>query len=163
VRDFTGPYQAGWFDYFQAGTFTSFLFGNRGNINNNSWGPFIYKKSGMVASTFLYDETYGGYSSAVVKTTLGIWNYASFPGMQTAIGLPISGTASNHYMMRDCCGLGYGGFPNSMGTVYLGHASLWGYAGPWGAGSSVDGSGNFIQTTADPLVSGTNQYMIFVK
>lgn len=163
VKNFTQPYQAGWFDYFQSATYTSFLFGNRANVNNNSWGPFIYKKSGLNSQTFLYSETFAAYTSSVVKTTLSIFNSSSYPGMQSVTGLPISGTAANHYMLRDCCGLGYGGYPNGFSTVYLGHVDLWAYAGPWGAGSTTDGSGNYIQTTADPKVSGTNQYMIFVK
>lgn len=163
VKDFTQPYQAGWFDYFQAGTFTSFLFGNRGNVNDNSWGPCIYKKSGLSSPTFLYNEALGSYTSSVVKTTLAIWNSSSYPGMQSVTGLPISATAANQYLLRDCCGLGYGGFPNGMGTVYIGDASLWAYAGPWGAGSTTDGSGNYIQTTGNSLIAGTNQYMIFVK
>lgn len=163
VKDFSQPYQAGWFDYFQAGTYTSFLFGNRGNVNNNSWGPFIYKISGLSSPTFLYNEAIASYTNSVVKTTLSTWNYSSFPGMQSVTGLPISGTAANHYMLRDCCGLGYGGFPNGMSTVYIGHPELWTHAGPWGAGSTTDGSGNYIQTTGNPLIAGTNQYMIFVK
>jgi len=162
VNNFTQPYQAGWFDQFQTTTFTSFLFGNRGNVNNNSWGPFIYKRSGLI-STFLYNEIIFAPTASVIKTTTSVWNYTSFPGMQTVVGLPTSGTVSNQYCMRDCCGLGYGGFANGFVTTYIGDAGLWGYAGPWGAGSSVDGSGNYIQTTANALISGTNQYMIFVK
>ena len=163
VKDFTQPYQAGFFQNFQSGGFTSYLYGNRGNINNNSWGPFIYKRSDIVANTFLYVDSLITPTSGVVKTTLEIWNYSGFPGMQSVNGLSVSGTVANHYLMRDCCGLGYGGFPNSMQTTYIGDVSLWSYAGPWGAGSTIDGTGNFIQTTADPRISGTNQYMIFVK
>lgn len=164
VKNFSQPYQLGFWETFLNCEFTSFLFGNRGNINNNSWGPFIYKRSGINDfNTFMSSESLQYYTSSVVKTTTEIWNYTGFPGMQSVNGYPISGTQNNQYMMRDCCGLGYGGFPNYMNTVYLGHPDLWGYAGPWGAGSSTDGSGNFVQTTADPKVSGTNQYMIFVK
>lgn len=163
VKDFSQPYQAGWYQYFQTSAYTSFMFGNRANVNNNSWGPYIYKRSGISSTTFLYSESISGPTYTTVKSTLAIGNYSSPPGMQSATGLPISGTAANHYMMRDCCGLGYGAFPNGMQTVYIGHPDLWAYAGPWGAGSSVDGSGNYIQTTGNSLIAGTNQYMIFVK
>jgi len=163
VKDFTQPYQAGWYQYFQTSVYTSFLFGNRANVNNNTWGPYVYKKSNLNSSTFLYTESLAYPTYTTVKITLSIGNFSSPPGMQTVTGLPISGTASNQYLLRDCCGLGYGGFPNGMQTTYIGHPDLWAYAGPWGAGSSVDGSGNYIQTTGNPLIAGTNQYMIFVR
>lgn len=167
VKDFTQPYQAGWFQWFQNGTyqssFTSFIFGNRANVNNNSWGPYIYKKSGLASASFLNTESLAYPTYTTVKSTLAIGNFSSPPGMQTVTGLPFSGTAANHYLLRDCCGLGYGAFPNGMQTVYLGHPDLWAYAGPWGAGSGVDGSGNYIQTTGNALIAGTNQYMIFVR
>ena len=164
VKDYTQPYQLGLWQNFLNCNFTSFLFGNRTNINNSAWGPFIYKKSGISNfNTFMTSEAVQSYTSTVIKTTTATWNYTAFPGMQGVNGFPASGTAINQYMMRDCCGLGYGGGPNNMITTYLGDASLWGYAGPWGAGSTTDGSGNFIQTNANPLLGGTNQYMIFVK
>jgi hypothetical protein len=163
VKDYTQPYQLGWWQYFLAPTFTSVLFGNRLNINNSQWGPFIYKTYNINFNTWMTLESIQNYSHTVIKTTPSTWNYTSFPGMQVVNGFAASGTTANHYLFRDCCGLGYGGFMNGFTTAYLGDGSLWGYAGPWGAGSSIDSSGNFIQTNANPLLGGTNQYMIFIK
>jgi hypothetical protein len=160
VKDFSQPYNIGLWKNFLDCNFTSFIFGNRSNINNNAWGPFIYKVYDITNfNTFMTSDSVQIYTKGVIKTTTSIFNSTAFPGMQTINGY----ATQSHFVMRDCCGPGYGGFSTYFGTAYTGHVDLWAYAGPWGAGSSTDGSGNFIQTTADPKVSGTNQYMIMVK
>ena len=165
VRDFTQPYQAGWGQYWKTSTsFTSFIFGNRKNINNNTWGPFIYKWSGITYSTFMDSDTLQTYSASVVQSNTSIYNTTAFPGMQGVIGFATTGTSGKNYYMRDCCGYsGFGGNPNSLATTYINDPTLWYYSGPWGAGSSNIAGGDFVQTTASANVGGTNQYMIYVK
>lgn len=166
VNDFSQAYQAGWWPYWNGNaTFTSFIFGNRANINNNTWGPFVYKRYGFDYTTFTTSDTQQGPSTAVLKSNAAVYGDTGFPGMQSAIGFAASGTASNFYYMRDCCGFaGYGGFATNMNTVYCGAAFY--YSGPWCGGADVDGSGNFLNNTyvANGLTfGGTNQYMIMVK
>ena len=168
VKDYTQPYQSGWYTKWHAAskTFTEFILGNRLNINNSQWGPFIYKYNlGPNYSTFIGTDTQQSYGRSLIKSDLTVFNSSSLPGMQGAVGFYLTGTTNNIYYFRDCCGFstGYGGKPNSLSTTYLGHASLWWYAGPWGAGSSTDANGNFIQTTASNQQGGTNQYMIMVR
>ena len=166
VKDFTQPYQAGWGQYWKNSTsFTSFVFGNRKNINNNTWGPFIYKWNGITYSTFMDSDTLQTYSASVVTSNTSVYNTAAFPGMQGVIGFATTGTAGKNYFMRDCCGYSdsYGGRPNSLATTYVNDASLWYYSGPWGAGSSNIAGGDFVQTTGNTNYGGTNQYMIYVK
>jgi hypothetical protein len=167
VKDFTQAYQAGWWTYWHATsrTFTEFIFGNRANINNNAWGPFIYKRFDISYTTFLTSDTQQGASTSTLKSNTAVYGTDSFPGMQGAIGYPVTGTSSNIYYMRDCCGFaGYGGVPTSMVTTYCG-ANFY-YAGPWCGGSTTDGSGNFENNTyvSNGLThGGTNQYMIMVR
>lgn len=167
VKDFSQPYNSGWYSkwHSQSKTFTEFLLGNRLNINNNQWGPFIYKYVVNYSNLITSDTQQSPASRTLIKYDLSVFNSTSLPGMQGQIGFPATGTTNNIYYFRDCCGwsASYGGRPNSFGTLYLGHATLWAYAGPWGAGSSTDGSGNFIQTTASVQQGGTNQYMIMVR
>jgi hypothetical protein len=166
VKDFSQAYQLGWWTYFNGNaTFTSFIFGNRANINNNAWGPFIYKRFDLNYTTFTTSDTQQGGSTAVLKSNTSVYGNADFPGMQSAIGYPTTGTTNNIYYMRDCCGFsGYGGVATSMVTTYCG-ANFY-YAGPWCGGSTTDGSGNFQNGTyvSNGLTyGGTNQYMIMVK
>lgn len=166
AKDFSQAYQLGWYTLFNGyATFTEFIFGNRANINNNAWGPFVYKRSGLDYTTFTTSDTQQGASTTVLTSNLAVYGQADFPGMQGAIGFPITGTSSNFYYMRDCCGFaGYGGTPTSMVTTYCG-ADFY-YAGPWCGGSTTDGSGNFLNGTfvSNGLTyGGTNQYMIMVK
>lgn len=165
IKNFTQPYQAGWWQYWDGNaTFTSIIIGNRLNINNNLWGPFIYKYSGLTYSGFMYNDTQQSYTRTVLKYDTTVFNYTSPPSMQAAIGFPTTGTTNKVYYARDCCGFaGYGGLPNAFNTTYINHATLWYYAGPWGAGSTTDGSGNFTQTTGNTNYGGTNQYMIMVR
>lgn len=167
VNDFTQAYQAGWWQYWNGNsTFTEFIFGNRANINNNAWGPFVYKRSGLNYTTFTTSDTQQSASSTVLKSNAAVYgDINGLPGMQGAIGFPISGTGSNIYYMRDCCGFsGYGGAPTAMNTTYC--AATFYYSGPWCGGSTTDGSGNFLNGAyvANGLTfGGTNQYMIMVR
>lgn len=166
VQDFSQAYQAGWFSTWNGtATFTSFLFGNRGNINNNSWGPFIYKVSGIDYSTFFNSDTEQGYTNSTIKSDLSVYGTTDYPGMQGRVGFTTTGTNNNLYYLRDCCGFaGYGGYPTFMSTVYCGAGFY--YSGPWCGGSGTDGSGNFLSnpyTVGGLTFGGTNQYMIFVK
>jgi hypothetical protein len=165
VKSFTAPYQAGWGQYWKdSASFTSFLFGNRSNVNNNSWGPFVYKWSNITYSTFMNSDTLQTYTGTVIQTNTSVFNSTAFPGMQGVTGFATTGTTNKNYFLRDCCGYaGYGGNPNAMVTTYINDPTNWAYSGPWGAGSSTDGSGNFTQTTGSTNYGGTNQYMIYVK
>jgi|688.fasta_scaffold01731_19 hypothetical protein len=166
VKDFSQAYQLGWFTYFYNNTtFSSFIFGNRGNYYNNTWGYFIYKRFGFTYNDLMNSDTQQGASASTLQSNTSVYGDSGFPGMQSAIGFATSATSSNFYYMRDCCGFaGYGAYPTSMVTTYCG-ANFY-YAGPWCGGSSTDGSGNFL---ANSYVSngltygGTNQYMIMVK
>lgn len=168
VKDFTQAYQTGWWMYWNtfSCTFTSFIFGNRLNLYNNKWGPYVFKQSNITYSTFLNTDTNQGYTTSVLKYDLSVQSVSQYPGMQSSIGYPITGTFYDNYFLRDCCTPsvgGYGGNPTGMTTVYCGSSSPGiGYSGPWCAGSSYDGSGNFNQTGSGGY-GGTNQYMIMVK
>jgi hypothetical protein len=166
VKDFSQAYQAGWWTYWNGNaTFTEFIFGNRANINNNAWGPFVYKRFGLDYTTFTTSDTQQGASSTVLQSNAAVYGQTDFPGMQGAVGFPITGTSNNVYYMRDCCGFaGYGATPTTMVTTYCGAAFY--YAGPWCGGSTTDGSGNFLNGTyvSNGLTfGGTDQYMIMVR
>jgi hypothetical protein len=170
ISDFTQAYQAGWYTLWHGeSTFTEYIFGNRANINNNSWGSFVYKVSLSSYTTFITSDTQqSGSAYSTLKSDTGVYGSTSFPGMQGAIGYPVTGTANNLYYMRDCCGFsGYGGVATSMVTTYCGNDSVVYYSGPWCGGSSTDGSGNFLSgtylTAGGNRYGGTNQYMIMVR
>ena len=171
VTNFTQAYQAGWWTWWNpnGATFTEFIFGNRANINNNAWGSFIYKRSGLNYTTFTTSDTQQGGAYTTLRSDLNVYGSASPPGMQTAIGFPITGTAANIYYMRDCCGFssGLGGVPTALLTTYCGSDAVWPYAGPWCGGNATDGSGNFLSgtyvTAGGNRYGGTNQYMIMVR
>ena len=171
IKDFSQAYQSGWWNYWNnnGSTFTSYIFGNRANINNNTWGSFVYKAYGFNYTTFTTSDTLQGIpATSVLKTDISVYGQTNFPGMQSAVGFPVSGTTSNIYFMRDCCGLaGYGGGATGMATAYCGSDSGLGYSGPWCGGSSTDGAGNFFSgtylTAGSNRYGGTNQYMIMVK
>lgn len=169
VNDFTQAYQAGWYTYWHpySATFTEYIFGNRTNLLTNGWGPFIYKVSLSSYTTFMTSDTQqSGSAYTTLKSDTNVYGSTSFPGMQGAIGFPVTGTANNIYYMRDCCGFaGYGGTPTSMVTTYCSNGSVQFYCGPWCNGSSVDGSNNFIQggSSSATNTGGTNQYMIMVR
>lgn len=166
VTDYARPYQAGWWQYWHGNsTFTNFIFGNRNNVNDNSWGPFIYKNSALNYTTFMTSDTQQSGTKTVLASNTLVFNSTSYPGMQNAIGFPVTGTTNKIYYMRDCCGFSaaYGGQPNKMNTTYINHPTNWASAGPWGATNAIDGEGNYIQTTGNTNYGGTPQYMIMVK
>ena len=171
VKDFNQAYQSGWFEIWHnmGLTFTDYIYGNRSNINNNTWGSFVYKVGISNYTTFMGSDTQqSGSSYTTLKSGVGVYQWTSFPGMQGAIGYPITGTLNNLYYMRDCCGFsGYGGTPTYMSTTYCGSDSVLAYSGPWCGGSSTDGSGNFLSgtylTAGNNRYGGTNQYMIMVR
>jgi hypothetical protein len=166
VTNYSQAYQAGWYSYWHGyATFTSYIFGNRANINNNNWGPFVYKVSNINYTTFLTSDTQQSYTNSTIQSNTSVYGTSAFPGMQGAVGYAATGTNNNIYYMRDCCGYaGYGAYPTYMNTVYCG-ADFY-YSGPWCGGSTQDGSGNFQNGSYDAngkRFGGTNQYMIMVK
>lgn len=170
VTDFTQAYQAGWGARFHnnGATFSEWIFGNRANVNNNAWGPFIYKRSNFNYTTFYTSDTQQSADYTTLKSNTSVYGSALPPGMQSAIGFAATGTANNIYYMRDCCGFSsYGGTPTGMNTTYCGSDSVVYYAGPWCGGSSSDGNGNFLNnvsvTGGGNIYGGTNQYMIMVR
>lgn len=167
VKDYSQAYQLGWWTYFNGyTTFSSYIFGNRNNINDSTWGPFIYKMTISSYSTFTTSDTQQSGTSSTLKYNTSVYGSTSFPGMQGAIGYPITGTSNNIYYMRDCCGFaGYGGYATYMATTYCSNNDVQFYCGPWCNGSSTDGSGNFVQggSSSATNTGGTNQYMIMVK
>lgn len=170
VKDFSQAYQIGWLTYFDGNaTFSSYMFGNRSNKNNNAWGYFIYKVDISSYSTFTTSDTQQAPSAtSTLKSDTNVYTWTSFPGMQGAIGFCTTGTTNNIYYMRDCCGFSdYGGKPTAMNTTYCASDSVLAYSGPWCGGSTTDGNGNFeAGTTTTPggyKYGGTNQYMIMVK
>lgn len=170
IKDFTQAYQLGWWQYFNGYTsFTSYIYGNRSNLFNNTWGSFIYKATLSSYATFITSDTQQSASTySVLKSDINVQSSTTFPGMQQAIGYPVTGTANNNYYMRDCCGYSsYGGTPTFMQTTYCGVSDVYvNSPGPWCGGSSTDGSGNFLSgtyTVGSYKYGGTNQYMIMVK
>lgn len=170
VKDFSQAYQAGWGSIWHStsATFSSFIYGNRNNINDNTWGYFIYKGNINYTNLLTSDTQQSFVSTTTLKSNTAVYGSTSFPGMQGQIGYPTTGTTNNNYYMRDCCGYAsYGGSPTFMQTTYCGSDVSPYISGPWCGGSNTDGSGNFLSgssTTAGGRVyGGTNQYMIMVK
>jgi hypothetical protein len=164
VSDFNQAYQAGWAIWNGTSTFTSFLFGNQRTNYDSTWGPFIYKVSGIDYNTFYNSDTQQGYSNSTIKSDTSIYGTAAFPGMQGAVGYATTGTSNNLYYMRDCCGYAtYGGAPTQMTTTYCG-ANFY-YAGPWCSNNNttngVYDNNTFVSNGL--LYGGVSQYMIFVK
>lgn len=171
VTDFTQAYQAGWYTKWHGqSTFTEYIYGNRANINTNVWGSFVYKVTLSSYTNLITSDTQQSAASyTTLKSDTGVYGSVTFPGMQGAIGFPVSGTTNNLYYMRDCCGFttSYGGTPTAMGTTYCGSDTVVYFSGPWCGGSSTDGSGNFLSgtylTAGGNRYGGTNQYMIMVR
>jgi hypothetical protein len=166
INDHSQSYQLGWGEIWDSAgaTFTSFIFGNQRTSVENSWGPFVYKVSGINYSTFFGSDSQQGYSNSTIKSDTSVYGSSSYPGMQGAVGYTTTATNNNFYYMRDCCGFaGYGGFPNQMVTTYCG-ANFY-YSGPWCGGSTTTGSvyDNNTFISQGLTYGGTNQYMIMVK
>lgn len=170
VGTYTTAYQLGWGTLFHpyGATFSEWIYGNRANINNYSWGPFVYKYSGINYTNLLTSDSQQSYTRSTIQYNLSVYGSSSPPGMQGAVGYPTSGTNNNFYYMRDCCGFaGYGAYPTYMNTVYCGNDSVVYYSGPFCGGNSQDGSGNFLNgtttTSGGNVYGGTNQYMMMVR
>jgi len=166
VNDHSQSYQLGWGEIWDSAgaTFTSFIFGNQRTSIENSWGPFVYKVSGINYSNFFGSDTQQGYSNSTIKSDTSVYGSSSYPGMQRAVGFTTTATNNNLYYMRDCCGFaGYGGSPNQMVTTYCG-ANFY-YSGPWCGGSTTTGSVyDYNSYVSNGLTyGGTNQYMIMVR
>lgn len=170
VRDYTQPYQLSWWNgWHKRGVtqFTEYAFGNRANVNNSAWGYFVYKRYSL-NTDFITNDSQRGASWATLKSDLSVYGTTNAPGMQGAIGFPLTGTSNNIYYMRDCCGFaGYGVTPSGMSTTYCNNESVVYYSGPWCGGVSLDGAGNFLPNTytspAGYKYGGTNQCMIMVR
>lgn len=164
---YSAAYQLPIYTWYQAGyTFSQYIFGNQYSNNSNSWGPFVYQVGISNLSTFLTSDTQqsGSYYNTIQSNT-GVYGTTSFPGMQGAIGYPISGTSNNFYYMRDCCGFaGYGAYPTGMATTYCSNTSVQFYCGPWCNGASLSGS-TYVQggSSSAGNTGGTSQYMIMVQ
>jgi hypothetical protein len=170
VTNYSTAFQLSWWNNFHiyGASFSSIIFGNRANINNNSWGSFIYKYSSINYSSLSTSDSQFNFSYSTLKSNTGVYGSTNPPGMQNAIGYWDTGTNNNMYYMRDCCGYaGYGGYPTYMQTTYCGNDSVIYYSGPWCGGSSTDGVGNFLNNSyysgGGYLYGGTNQYMIMVR
>lgn len=180
--NFDAPYQLPWLSKWHANgnTFSEFIFGNRKNINNNQWGPFIYKHSIENYSGLMTgDSGYTISSRVVLKTDVSVYGYVQFPAMQYNYGYGITGTAGNYYFLRDVIqfGAGYGAFATGMYTTYInGSGTTWQYSGPWGASglnnnvlsAGIESNGDFVQIpinrpTGNLNYGGNTQFMIMVR
>jgi hypothetical protein len=168
VNSFTDAYNAAWMQTWNGkATFTSILFGNRKNQNDNTWGPFKYEISGIDYNALMTSDSEQYYTNTTLSYDLSVYNTSNYPGMEGSIGYYQTGTVNNNFYMRDCCDYAfYGGSPGGMSTDYIDDltSDLWSISGPWGRqDNAVDASGNFIQPTGDTHYGGTWQYMIFVR
>ena len=163
INDFTQAYQLG-IGVIYGGNFTSYIIGNQRTNFDNTWGPFIYKVAG-ITDALLNSDTQQSYTNSTIKSNSTVYGTADYPGMQGAIGYPVTGTDNNLYYMRDCCGYaGYGGSPTGMVTTYCG-ANFY-YSGPWCGGSTTTGGIYDYGIYKPPnglTYGGTNQYMMMVK
>lgn len=165
LTDFSNAFSLNWYTQFHSSrTFSDFLIGNRKNINTNAWGPFVYKYGVDYISLLTSDTQQSPLARTTVKQDLNIYGDSNPPGMQGQIGFCVTGTNNKNFYMRDCCGYSsYGVNPGGMTTTYINSPTLWAYAGPYGAGSAVDGNNDFVQATGSTLYGGTNQVMIMVR
>lgn len=173
LDDFSQPYQLPWYTkwHSKSNTFTSVLFGNRLNVYNNEWGPFIYKHVTNYNNLFTTDGIVISSSTTTIKYDLSVYNTTAFPAMQIYLGYATSALTDNSFYLRDYPGIGYGGYPNGMFTTYVNDPSLWGVSGPWGVTGlnyskltkGFDSSGNYIQKSGNTNYGGVGQYMIMVR
>ena len=172
--DYTQAYNINWkglFDPYSA-TFSDTLIGNRKNINNSEWGPFIYKQTSFNYSNLMTSDSLQYASSrTVLKYDTSIFNYTGVPFMQNGWGWYSSANSSNPacYSVRDGGGFvsAYAIRAYGIGTAYCGHATYWYGAGPWCAGNGYNATtGEFTQASTGanpPWTGGTNQVMIMVR
>lgn len=175
VSGFTEPYQLPWMSAFHpfGYGFSEFIFGNRLNINNSEWGPFIYKVALQMGYDGFINSTSQDYSTnyTTVKYDLSIYNTTLYPNMQASIGFTLNSQNDNNYYLRDCCGYttAYGMTAAGMTTTYINASGdAWANSGPWYF-SATDGSGNFQQTDGvirpgvGATYGGTTQAMMMVR
>jgi len=144
--------------------FTSYIFGNQLTNDSNSWGPFIYQV-GVYDSFITSDTQQTGTSYNTLKSDTNVYGTTEFPGMQGAIGFPVTGTSNAIYYMRDCCGFAsYGITYAGMTTTYCSSSSPQWYCGPWCNGSTLSGN-TWVQggSSSPTNTGGTNQCMIMVR
>jgi hypothetical protein len=174
LEDFSQPYQESWYTkwHLNSNTFTEFIFGNRLNVYNNKWGPFIYKHTINYTNLFTVDGVVLPSSRTVLKFDLSVYNTSEFPVMHQYTGYSLSALSDNSFYLRDSPGIGYGGYPNFMRTTYVNHTNSWHISGPWGVtGTTVstsltrgyDSNGDYIQKSGDTNYGGVSQYMIMVR
>ena len=169
VSTYSNGYQLNIYNWYTQGfKFSSYIYGNQLTNNSNNWGPFVYKVDLGDLATFLTSDTQQSFVNVqTVKWDLSVYGVTSYPGMQSAIGFPITGTAQNNYYMRDCCGyLSFGINPNGMTTTYVNSSSVPWYSGPFVQGGALLGDGITYLQGGSSLVTnmgGTNQVMLMVR
>lgn len=179
LTDFSQAYTLSWKYWHDAGArFTEYIYGNRKNINNNQWGPFVYKRFNLPGGYdgFSGTDNWAGYLSQVVlKADLSIYNQGGEPSMQSLQGY-FRDTSYNSFFMRDVFGngnLSYGLHSDGMYTTYVNNTdpainggNAWLLAGPWAIGGTYNSTtGDFNQTdgSGNTKYGGTNQAMIMVR
>lgn len=183
LQDFSQAYSMGWIYWHNAGArFTEYIYGNRKNIGNNQWGPFVYKRwklSSVVAGAYDGFAAATGVSFGVpsvrLKADLSVYNYSDQPSMQWLQGY-FQDISYQSFFMRDVNGnggLGYGLHSDGMYTTYINNTDPavnggtgWQLAGPWAIGGTYNSStGDFNQTdgSGNTNYGGTNQAMIMVR
>lgn len=184
VTDFSKAYLGDWSLWHGAGArFTEFIYGNRKNIGNNQWGPFIYKRSEI---SYQVAGAYDGFAAAtgvsywlrsdVLKADLSVYNFSGQPSMQGLQGY-FQDISYNNFFMRDVNGnsnLSYGVHSDGMLTTYINNTDPavsadgggWRLSGPWAIGGTYNSTtGDFDQTDGAGITryGGTNQVMIMVR
>jgi hypothetical protein len=145
--------------------FHQYIFGNQVNNISNNWGPFIYQVSCDMTAIMTVDSQQSGSDYRVLKNDPNIYYSTTFPGMQGAIGFPVTGTTNNIVYMRDCCGFaGYGITPNGMTTTYCSSDTVQNYCGPWCNGATLSGN-TYVQGGSNTTTNtgGTSQCMLMVR
>lgn len=177
VSDFSQAYALCWRNWHDAGArFTEFIYGNRKNIGNNQWGPFIYKRTNLPGGYdgFIATTTAFWLNTTVLKADLSVYNYAQQPSMQGLVGYA-QDISFNNIFMRDVLGnsnLSYGIHSDGMYTTYINNTDPginagngWQLAGPWAFNTYNGTTGDFNQTdgSGNTKYGGTNQVMLMVR
>lgn len=172
--DFTQAYSFGWVNWHNVGgKFNQYIYGNRKNIGNNQWGPFIYKRSFSTGyDSFMTTNTEFSPAPYVIKSDTSIYNYTGYPSMQILQG-HVPDISFNSYYMRDVPGngnLSYGLHSDGMGTTYINNTDPgvnggngWQLSGPWWTNTYNSTTGDFDQASGDTHYGGTNQVMLMVR
>ena len=183
VNDYSQAYSLGWVNWHNAGAkFTEYIYGNRLNLNNSKWGPFVYKRSLL---SQVVAGAYDGFMTAaaafnvpqtVVKADPSIYNFTGGSQMQLLQGF-CQDVSYYSYFMRDVAGnssLSYGMHSDGMLTTYVNNTDPaveptgngWRFSGPWDiAGTYNETTFDFNQTdgSGNTHYGGTTQAMIMVR